>query len=128
MPFRSRNIGKEMGVAFAVLALYVLTLLAPLHQSAGLQRDLAALGFETVASWSICAPLAQDEQGDKQPTAIKCAASGIAKHELAAIEPASIDIGVLQLVAKADYGSPALIEPLALPHHVGQSRAPPMTV
>ena len=44
MPIRSRHIAREMGTALAVLAVYVLVLLAPLHQAAGLQRDLSQLG------------------------------------------------------------------------------------
>ncbi|MGV8921480.1 MAG: hypothetical protein ACOH2R_27520, partial [Pseudomonas sp.] len=40
MPFRSRNIAREMVAAIAVMAIYIFVLLAPLHQSAGLQRDL----------------------------------------------------------------------------------------
>lgn len=53
MPFRIRTILREAATAVAVLALYVLVLLAPLHQAAGLQRDLNALGYTSLDTWSI---------------------------------------------------------------------------
>lgn len=125
MPFRNRNIVREMGAAIAVLAIYVLVLLVPLHQAAGLQRDLSALGYASLDTWSICGRLAADDQGS-QTTVVKCAASGIGKNELAAIEPVALDLSIVRVATTTDYRvSPELNH--ARPDQLtGQPRAPPM--
>lgn len=121
---------RELGIAVAVLAIYVLTLLLPLHQAAGLQRDLARLGFATADTWSVCQSLAADEDGDDRqaPQAGKCAANGIGKNPLGAA-PAVL----------ASLYPPAPLLPLAAPRvrtlpHLARyerqaiPRAPPVTV
>ena len=119
---------RETGIALALLAIYVLTLLMPLHQAAAQQRDLNALGFSTLESWSVCQPLAQDEDGAPiEASALKCPATGAAKHQLAAVLPPVLHIAPpstpgLGLVHAPDHFSPLL------PDHVGQSRAPPVSV
>ncbi len=120
---------RETGIALALLAIYVLTLLMPLHQAAAQQRDLNALGFSTLESWSVCQPLAQDEDGAPiEASALKCPATGTAKHQLAAVLPPVLHIappstsGLIGLVHAPDLFSPLL------PDHVGQSRAPPVSV
>lgn len=129
MAFRQRSMAREFGTAFAVLAIYVLTLLLPLHQAAGLQRDLDRLGFETLTSWSVCTPLAQEKDDNSTaPAVVKCPAAGFGKQDFAGVMPASMVIGLPQ--------SSAGIDPLVtlqrvkpgIPEHFGQSRAPPVTV
>lgn len=120
---------KEVGTVLAVLALYVLVLLTPLHQAAGLQRDLSAMGFETVASWSVCEGLAQDEAGNPLglPT-VKCPAASLDKTGLANSLPPVLRIeppGLSDIIAYADAGDS---HRLRLPDHFGQSRAPPVPV
>lgn len=119
---------RETGIAVAVLAIYVLTLLLPLHQAAGLQRDLNALGFATLDSWSICQPMAQDDNGGKDAAAaLTCPATGVAKHQLAAVLPPVL---IVEPPTTADTIAFAhtLVPPAPiLPDHVGQSRAPPVT-
>lgn len=127
MGFGAKGIGREMGTALAVLAIYILTLLLPLHQAAGLQRDLAALGYATTTDWSICAPLVEDPDG-ADPTLVKCAATGIGKNEIAAIEPATIHVGVLRVAATLDYAAVRSFSPSAPVRYSGQPRAPPVTV
>jgi hypothetical protein len=115
-----------MATACAVLAIYLLTLLLPLHQAAGLQRDLSRLGFTTI-EWSICTPIAQDEPSGGTPTAVKCPASGIAKFEFTPIVPPVVAVGLVRVGEPVDYASvPALV---ALPTHPhsSQPRAPPVT-
>lgn len=56
MHSRSHDSVREIGTALAVLSLYVLTLLLPLHQAAGLQNDLARLGFEQSVSVTLASP------------------------------------------------------------------------
>ena len=126
MSFRRSSMMTELGAAFAVLAIYMLTLLAPLHQAAGLQRDLARVGYETFGGWTLCAPDA--ETGDENaPAVVKCAAAGIGKHDFAPLEPASI---VLDARSPADAVRYAAADHRAVPAlhaHVGQPRAPPVT-
>ena len=129
MSLTVRRMTREFGTAFAVLAIYVLVLLAPLHQAAGLQRDLGKLGFETVAEWSICAPLAQDQDGDPTtPLVAKCPAAGIAKHDFAAVLPVVAAFTAPTLPAIRYSIAPASAGHASLHEHFGQSRAPPVTV
>lgn len=125
MPFRSRSIAREVGTAVAVLAIYLLVLLLPLHQAAGLQRDLGKIGYVTTA-WSICTPIAQTGDGGNTPTAVKCPAAGIAKFELASVVPAPAEIGIIRVAAAVAYPGFAGIGPSARPNHFGQPRAPPV--
>ncbi|MCP8883281.1 hypothetical protein NIM87_07205 [Devosia sp. XJ19-1] len=120
---------RETGIALALLAVYVLTLLLPLHQAAGLQRDFNALGFSTLDSWSVCQSLAQDENGEpREAAALSCPATGIAKHQLAGVLPPVLTIPVPTAADAIGYASVSLgVQPI-LPDHVGQSRAPPVTV
>ena len=128
MFMRRRSIAREVGTAFAVLALYVLTLLLPLHQVAGAQRELSALGYETIGIWSTCESLTEDQDGDPTTAAaVKCPAAGIAKYEFIA-PPAGMPELVREDVASAvRYIVPVDISAGSTPDHFGQSRAPPVT-
>lgn len=114
----------ETGRALALLGLYILLLLAPLHQAAGLQRDLATLGYETAGAWSICAPLAEQGDGDTAPLIVKCPAQGLGTQLPAS--PAVFDMawnGVVIPVAPPSTASPQISSFLI----IGSSgpRAPP---
>jgi hypothetical protein len=128
MFMRRRSIAREFGTAFAVLALYVLTLLLPLHQVAGAQRELNALGFETIGVWSVCASLTEDQDGDPQTaTAVKCPAAGIAKHEFTAPPAGTPELVREDVATSVRYAVPVYIPDGQTPDHFGQSRAPPVT-
>lgn len=114
-----------MGAAFAVAAIYVLTLLVPLHQAAGLQRDLASIGFEAVPGWSICTSLAENKDGNTSPVPFKCAASGIAKNDLAAAEPAIVHVGIVRMGETFAHAPLSVAPPTSLAPHAAQARAPP---
>ncbi len=120
---------RETGIAVAVLAIYVLTLLLPLHQAAGLQRGLNAVGYSTLDSWSVCQPLAQDENGDpREAAALNCPATGVAKHQLATLPPPApvvVPPMAAEIIRFAQVANP---HRFLLPDHVGQSRAPPVAV
>ncbi len=119
---------REMGTAFAVLAIYVLTLLLPLHQAAGLQRDLNALGYSTLSAWSVCQPMAQDENGDPAAAAaLTCPATGVAKHQLTAVLPPVLVIEPPTTTDVIRFAEALIPHKPVLPDHVGQSRAPPVT-
>lgn len=120
---------REAGLAGALLAIYVLTLLLPLHQAAGLQRDFNALGYSTLGSWSVCQSLSQDQDGaPREAAALTCPATGVAKHEFAALLPPSLVIAS-PIGALVDRYTQVLVHiGSERPDHVGQSRAPPVAV
>jgi hypothetical protein len=127
MTFRTGSIAREIGSAVAVLAVYLLVLLAPLHQAAGLQQDLSELGYSSVTNWSICASNIVDD-GEDDTVAIKCPVAGVGKYEFAAIAPGTVDLDPARVAARTYYF-------VALAHafsgnapHFGQARAPPATV
>ena len=128
MFMRRRSIAREVGTAFAVLALYVLTLLLPLHQVAGAQRELSALGYETIGVWSICEQLTEDQNGDPATAAaVKCPAAGIAKHEFTAPPAGTPELVREDVATSVRYAVPSYIPEGQTPDHFGQSRAPPVT-
>lgn len=121
---------REVGTAFAVLAIYVLTLLLPMHQAAGLQRDLAQIGYETVGAWSLCEDFASTSKGGDQPepAAIKCPAAGIGKYEFAALLPPALTVAPPIVAGQIQRVQPVVPAPTSPPDHFGQSRAPPASV
>lgn len=124
MPIRMRHIAREVGTAAAVLALYLLVLLAPLHQSAGLQRDLAQLGFESSHSWSVCTSVAPTGDTDA-PTAIKCPLTSVAKLDFGVL-PAGGSILVAPVVSTTvSYATAASAILAGRLDHPGQPRGPP---
>lgn len=125
MPFRRRSIAREMVTAAAVAAIYILVLLAPLHQAAGLQRDLAQLGYAPLDGWSICSSLAPQNEDGKPPAVVKCAAAGIGKHELSLPEPAVFDFSILSIPIAVFYADAHLLIASTLDWPSGQPRAPP---
>lgn len=129
MPFRSRSIAREISSAVAALAVYVLVLLAPLHQAAGLQHDLAELGYVSPSTWSICAAPLPGDGGDNSSAKIKCPLAGVGKQEIVATEPGSVELdNILRVAVGATYpDSPAPPRPSVAPH-ISQARAPPVTV
>lgn len=88
-----RTMTREIGTAFAVLAIYLLTILAPLHQARASQLAFQELGFATIETgWVLCTPL---EQSRESPSPVsKCPATGIGKHDAALPSPATILLSV----------------------------------
>ncbi|KKB75963.1 hypothetical protein VW35_19690 [Devosia soli] len=124
MPIRMHHIAREVGAAFAVLAIYMLVLLAPLHQVSGLQKDLARLGFESTSSFSVCTSVSDDRQ-DETPLAAKCPLTGVAKFELAAVSVESNFDAPLLTAINVVYGTERADVPAAPSAHPGIPRAPP---
>lgn len=90
-----RAMGREIGTALAVLALYLLTLLAPMHQARAGQLAFEQLGYgTTVSSWELCTPEGVRGEGGDSSVA-KCPAAGIAKYDLVLpsfdVVPAGLD-------------------------------------
>ena len=125
----ARTALRETGTALAVLALYALMLLLPLHQAAAQQRDLNALGYSTLSSWSVCALLATDEHGKPaEAAAVNCPALGVAKHFAVLDAPPPPQFAFVAVALAADLSFSGDVLASHLPDHVGQSRAPPIAV
>lgn len=114
-----------MGTAFAVVAIYILTLLLPLHQAAGLQRDLAALGYQTLGNVSICNPSKPASSDEKSDLIVKCPSAGIAKNPFAdAPSGKPLDFPLLAASGMAP-ASATVLSPRKRDLRDGWSRAPP---
>ena len=128
MPNRMRQIGREVGAAIAVLALYMLVLLGPLHQGAGLQRELARLGFESSVSWSVCTSVANPGRGDSDtPTAAKCPLTGVGKSQFVALLPPLAQPPLLRDADPVHFEANTHVGPARPMEHPGQPRGPPQT-
>jgi len=129
MPIRRGQIGRDVGAAIAVLAAYLLVLLAPLHQMAGLQRDLARLGYETLTSWTICITPVLDEDGNPDtPTAAKCPVAGVAKLNFVPLDPPAPLHVPVRAALPVSYGELPTVHALRRATRPGQPRAPPVLV
>lgn len=122
----NRQACMETGRALALLAVYMLALLVPLHQAAATQRDLATLGYEAIGSWSICSALTAEGGSGQNSPAVKCPLQALGKQAL----------GTPPVATPAVFGPPvaAVFQPLALARsaplsiHVRGPRAPPISV
>jgi hypothetical protein len=76
-----RTMTREIGTAFAVLAIYLLTILAPLHQARASQLAFQELGYATTETgWVLCTPLESSDENTQLPVS-KCPATSIGKHD-----------------------------------------------
>ena len=123
----TRSISREIGTAFAVLAVYLLTVLAPLHHARASQLSFEQLGYAAIeASWVACTPAGAEGQ-DRDQTIAKCPATGVAKGDLVlpalATLPADYATAPMAVLFAASPVAPALTTaPPAGP------RAPPVLV
>lgn len=112
-----RTIGGEIGTALAVLAIYLLTLLAPLHQARASQLAFQELGYATTATgWVLCT--ANGTSGDSDISIAKCPAAGIGKTEV--VLPT-----LAVLPARLEPAAQAFADPSATARFVPQPIAPP---
>jgi hypothetical protein len=117
---------KEIGTALAVLAIYLLTILAPLHQARASQLAFQELGYSTVETgWVLCSPF-ETSSGSETVTPAKCPAAGIGKHELIAPAPAAIVLPI----DRASLAAPLPVPTQPVPAKTAPSplgaRAPPV--
>jgi hypothetical protein len=127
MQLGMRSIAKEVGTALAVLAMYLLVLLAPWHQANALQHDFAELGYVSAETVDICAP-ASPHGGDTDHAEIKCPAAGVGKSDFVFAEPASIVLPAVPVAQAAVYPADPAVAEIGIAPHVAQARAPPVTV
>lgn len=98
-----RRLGREVTAAGAVLTLYLLTLLVPLHQAQATQDNFQTLGYEKLSGWSLCiGGDYEPAESEKLPTA--CPFAGIGKISIA---PA--------LISGAGFDHGAAFEAIAYP-------------
>ena len=120
-----RIIARETGTALAVLAIWLMLLLAPLHQTAGLLRAFAQTGHNISGAWSICTTLAH-EDGAKAQSIPVCPGQGIGKTDILAPPPVALPARfatILHLV------QPQIRAGQTAPHRprtTGLPRAPPL--
>jgi hypothetical protein len=125
---KMRTMSREIGTALAVLAIYLLTVLAPIHEARASQRAFEELGYTALdAGWALCTSLG-DMDGEQDTDVSKCPATGVGKTEFAlpgvAILPTGLDLAALATPLKLDLPAfkPA---PVASP---SGPRAPPARV
>ena len=123
MQLSSNSIARELGTAVAVLAMYLLLLLAPWHQAAALQHELADLGYASATTLDLCGGASADEESGA--TGFKCPVAGIGKFEFAGIEPSVIDLGPPAIAGDVTYAFAPVAAPLTLVYDARQPRAPP---
>ncbi|HUH75966.1 MAG TPA: hypothetical protein VLZ53_01230 [Devosia sp.] len=117
---------RELGTALAVLAIYVLTLLVPLHQARASQLHFDQLGYAgPVSSWVNCLSAEPVGSDHDAPLMAKCPAAGLGQNGLLAgpvamVEPVRRALLVVPSGPKADGFVPTT---RASPHG---PRAPPI--
>jgi len=121
----SKRIARDTGTAMAVLAMYLLLLLAPWHQAAALQHELADLGYVATATLDLCGGAATDQDGSA--ATFKCHMAGAGKFELSGVAPGAAALDLPRRAHDVAYAA----APMAVPHPVlagaQQPRAPPAT-
>jgi hypothetical protein len=122
---QTRSIGREIGTALAVLAIYLLTLLTPLHHARASQLAFEQAGYTTItASWVTCTAGSLGDTDRSEPVA-KCPVTGVAKSDLIAPVPGVAPAGfaLLARVSGLPPQAPVIIAAASAPP--GGPRAPP---
>ena len=122
----TRSMTREIGTALAVLAIYLLTVLAPLHQARASQLAFEELGYAALdGGWVLCTAGGITGE-DGEVSVAKCPATGIGKHEILPLAlPAPAYDGAALNVAERP--TRAALAPLAATPPTG-SRGPPALV
>lgn len=124
----ARSFSREIGTAFAVLAIYLLTVLAPLHHARASQLAFEQLGYSTLETpWVFCSSVGNEGE-DGETIIAKCPATGVGKAEF--VLPAAVALPVPRDVAAL--AAPLLAETPVFPPRAiappGGPRAPPSLV
>lgn len=117
---------KEAGTALAVLAIYLLTVLSPLHQAAASQRDFAKLGYQSI-SQPLCGSFSErnNRDTDQGSAAVKCPAPNAGKSDFGGMQPLAVAFSLETTAAGPEFGQIVAAGPAALPRYVAAARAPP---
>ena len=115
---QQRAMSREIGTALAVLAIYLLTILAPLHEARASQLVFEKLGYATLQTgWVLCSS-AQDNGENREVPVSKCPVTGIGK-------PAAIAAGADALVLDLRSTMFAAPRPVAIAAIIPATIAPP---
>jgi hypothetical protein len=123
----TRSIGREIGTALAVLAIYLLTVLAPMHHARAGQLAFGELGYATVeTSWVLCTPTGLAGE-DSDALVAKCPATGVGKTDITLPVPDAVPVTHhIALVAPQHTARPTSLPRATAPS--GGPRAPPALV
>lgn len=119
------SIARQIGTALAVLALYLLTVLSPMHQARASQLAFEAVGYSTTEpGWALCSQTGTGDQ-DGDVNLAKCPAAGIGKP--VAVSPGLnafvLDTRTPLVLAALPWRGPAMLPGAAAPP--GGPRGPP---
>lgn len=117
---------RESAFALAVLALWLLSLLAPLHQSSNLLRELAQAGVNTGGAWTLC--IASDLASDPDGTVQLCPAQSIGKADPLAAPPQRAAAMISTLPGESLTFAPRHAPRALAPPQAWQARAPPVLI
>jgi hypothetical protein len=120
-----RTMSREIGTALAVLAIYLLTVLTPLHEARASQLAFEQLGYASMeTSWTLCTPADPVGNSDPQTAPGKCPAAGVGKTEFVGpLPPAIAGHDLVALASPVLAVLPGFIPARATPP--SGSRAPP---
>lgn len=122
-PFKS--VLKDAGAAIAVLSIYLLTLLIPLHQANATQAGFAELGYAATDAWVLCQTPADADGGTDGADVAICDLTGVNKHNLSLAAPGGAVLAASPTATPVDYNrTPPFLHAFA-PSSNTHSRAPP---
>lgn len=114
-------------MALALLAIWLLSLLAPMHQISRSIGDLSKAGIVSVTDWSLCVPVDPDGDGPESAVSI-CPAQGIGKFDLPAPAPAALPGTAFPVFSVVAWDlAPERFWP-RIQSEPGQPRAPPAQI
>lgn len=124
-----RSVTREIGTAFAVLAIYLLTILAPLHHARASQLAFQDLGYTALESgWVLCTAADDGSRQDRDIHVAKCPATGAGKPDILAPDLAATSLDRRAgFVAAPLFMAVAVVTPFAIASPSGP-RAPPALV
>lgn len=123
---KDTTVFKELGLALTVLALWMLSLLVPLHQTSGMLRELARAGYDISDAWTVCVTLAQDESRPDQPPSI-CPAQLVSKAGLVGVDIVRLP-GLRSIAPRlADWAIYDDVGHVVRPRQDAQPRGPPVS-
>ena len=122
-----RTMSREIGTALAVLAIYLLTVLAPMHHARASQLAFEELGYAaTEVSWVLCTAAGIDGQ-DNDVLVAKCPATGVGKTDLVLPQLNAVPVShEIALAAPLFTASPIFLPRITAPP--SGPRAPPVSV
>ncbi|AEM42352.1 hypothetical protein [Ketogulonicigenium vulgare] len=121
MSLYRRKITAEIGAALAVLGLWLLVIISPLHQVSAFARDA---GFGT--PWTICNVPQEHGSASHDPMMMACPVHAIGKNHLDLALPPVLAAQILHTTfAYANLTMPARLAWSRIHLEPGQPRAPP---